>query len=118
MNYPSLSFEELRKANVARCEDVFHPVNGWSPADWAVAFAGEAGEACDAVKKLKRHYDGTNTAKDRKTEEDCIHDIANELADTIIYADLLAARLGIDLTKAVRNKFNVVSIRMNSDIGL
>lgn len=34
---------------------------------------------------------------------------ADELADVIIYADLIAARLGIDLGDAVRRKFNEVS---------
>ncbi len=62
--------------------------------------------------------DGTNTAKDPQTMEEGIQDIADELADTIIYADLLAMRLGIDLSEAIRSKFNVVSDRMKSDIKL
>lgn len=105
----ALTFVALRIANVARCEDSFHTVDAWSVAEWAVAFAGEAGEACNAVKKLRRHADGLNTAKDPATERECVNAIAEELADTIIYADLLAARLGIDLGQAVREKFNAVS---------
>jgi len=115
---PALNFDDLRDANIRRCVQAFHPVNSWSPADWAVAFAGEAGEACNAVKKLRRHYDGTNTEKDPQTESGCLAAIAEELADTVIYADLLAARLGINLGDAVARKFNTVSVRVGSDIRL
>lgn len=109
-----LNFDELRAINVLRCEEVFHPVHSWSPTDWATAFAGEAGEACNFVKKLRRHEDGNNTAKDPQTAQACIDAIAGELADTIIYADLLAARLGINLGVAVLEKFNEVSDRMGA----
>jgi NTP pyrophosphatase (non-canonical NTP hydrolase) len=77
--------------------------------------AGEAGEACNAVKKLRRHADGMNTAEDPATEAECVAAIAVELADTVIYADLLAARLGIDLGDAVREKFNTVSVLRGAD---
>ena len=113
-----LSFIDLRLANVKRCEQVFHKLHDWTPAEWAVAMAGECGEACNAVKKLRRVADGTNTAKDPQTHEEAVAAIAAELADTIIYADLLAARLGIDLGDAVVAKFNVVSDRMKSSVTL
>ena len=108
----------LRLANVKRCEEVFHPLNDWSPTDWACAMAGEAGEACNAVKKLRRLADGTNTAKDPQTEAECLKAIGAELADTVIYVDLLAARLGLDLSIEVKDKFNEVSRRMNSSVRL
>lgn len=111
-----LSLLRLRAFNVARCEDVFHPVEDWTPTEWAVAFAGEAGEVCNAVKKLRRLADGTNTAKDPQTDEQAVEAIASELADTIIYADLLAARLGIDLSEAVIRKFNEVSNLRKSNV--
>lgn len=105
----TLAFDELRHVNKHRCAQVFHPINAWSPTDWACAMAGEAGEVCNAVKKLRRLADGTNTAKDPQTEEACKKAIASEIADTVIYLDLLAARLGIDLGQAVCDKFNEVS---------
>jgi hypothetical protein len=67
--------------------------------DWACALAGETGEACNLIKKLRRG-DAIDT-----------EDIGKELADVVIYADLLAARLGIDLGEAVVQKFNEVSDR-------
>lgn len=102
-----MRFEELRLANVARCEDVFPPLDDWSPTDWACAMAGEAGEACNAVKKLRRGDSGAS-----------VEDIAAELADTVIYCDLLAARLRINLSEAIREKFNLVSDERGSLIRL
>lgn len=113
-----LDFDKLRIANVSRCEEVFHPVDSWSPQDWAVALAGETGECCNVVKKMRRIQDGTNTAKDPQTEDECIELIGKELADIIIYADLLAARLNINLSDVIRFKFNEVSDRMKSGIKL
>ena len=108
----------LRLMNVKRCEEVFHPLNDWTPTDWACAMAGEAGEACNYVKKLRRLDHGTNTAKDPQTEIEIIRAIGAELADTIIYCDLLAARLGLDLSVEIQAKFNEVSRRMNSKVRL
>lgn len=113
-----LTFNDLRLVNVERCQDAFHPLNDWSPTDWATALGGECGEALNKVKKLRR-LDGAdadfNTAEARA--ELCI-EIGKELADMIIYADLLAARLGIDLSRAVVDKFNEVSDRRGSSVKL
>lgn len=113
-----MNLNELRIANVKRCEQVFHPLHAWSAAEWACAMAGEAGEACNVAKKIKRLETGTNTAKDPATLDECRVLMGKELADTVIYADLLAASLGIDLGAAIRDKFNEVSKRMHSDVRL
>lgn len=113
-----LQFNHLRGANVRRCEEVFHPLAEWSPTDWATAMAGECGEVCNEVKKLRRLDDAD------KADDVPIHrmhlraNIADELADLVIYADLLAARLGIDLGDAVRCKFNLVSEKNETTIRL
>lgn len=109
-------FTHLREANIARCNDVYEGLNQWSPTDWACAMAGECGEACNKVKKLRRLEGGdTHTFE---TEIELIKQIGEEIADTIIYADLLAARLGIDLEKAIKDKFNKVSKERGSKIYL
>jgi NTP pyrophosphatase (non-canonical NTP hydrolase) len=96
----SLTFEELRTANTDRRWDIHRDAeNPWGYNDWAVATAGELGEALNLLKKVRR---GEKVLK---------QDIAHELADTVIYLDLLADSLGIDLGEAVREKFNVVSER-------
>lgn len=103
MKIKSLSLGYIREVNVARCEEVFHPLDDWTPTDWALAMIGEAGEVCNEVKKLKRG-DGD------------VQRIASELADVILYIDLLAARLGINLSKAVFRKFNAVSRKRGASI--
>jgi NTP pyrophosphatase (non-canonical NTP hydrolase) len=117
----ALNFQELRSANLKRCNAVFHPKGGieeWTPTDWATALGGEAGEALNEVKKLRREMDGNNLPRDQATREGHIQKIAYELADVIIYADLLAARLGINLSLAIRDKFNKVSDERQTSIKL
>jgi len=92
-----VTFSQLRVANLGRCLEVFHPLEDWSPTDWATAVSGEVGEACNLIKKMRR---GEPVAP---------MEVASELADAVIYLDLLAARLGIDLGRAVAYKFNHVS---------
>jgi len=101
-----LKFSVLRRANMERQETAFHPLGAWSPTDWAAAMAGECGEVCNLIKKSRRG------------EQVAAQAIGEELADLVIYTDLLAARLGIDLGSAVRRKFNVVSERRGSCIKL
>jgi NTP pyrophosphatase (non-canonical NTP hydrolase) len=103
-NLDPLKFSQLRQTNVTRCESAFHPVNDWSPTDWATAAAGELGEACNMIKKMRRG------------DEVSLTEIGYELADAITYIDLLAARLGIDLGAMVRAKFNIVSKRENCEV--
>jgi NTP pyrophosphatase (non-canonical NTP hydrolase) len=110
----ALTFQEVRAVNVARCNR-WHP-NGlasWSVADWAVAMAGEAGEVCNAVKKLRRVEDDLANLNDGDRHLDtrvkAVAQIGEEIADTFLYLNLLAARLGIDLESEVIAKFNSVS---------
>ena len=117
----NLLFNELRTANLQRCEQTFHSIEDWSPTDWATAFAGEAGEACNYVKKLGR-LQNPETIKKRTFENTdeayLVHEIGKELADTVIYADLLATRLGLNLGEYVKLKFNEVSDRHKSETRL
>ena len=95
-----LDFADLRKANLARLPAFGHDtVRDWTPSDWAMATTGELGELCNLLKKRLRGEDIPQ------------QDIAFELADTLIYLDLLAAVLDIDLAAAVIEKFNIVSVR-------
>ena len=101
-----LTFAQLREANVNRCNDVFHKFEGWSHNDWAVALTGEVGELCNLLKKARRG------------EKIKLLDMASELADIMIYLDLLAASLEVDLAREVILKFNEVSDKRGSTIKL
>lgn len=104
-----LTLMQLRAANHGRVETL-HGINDWSVLEWAGAMAGEAGEACNVAKKIKRVQ--TNIAKNKKEyRQDLTAQLAEECADTLIYLDLLCLRQGINLADAVRRKFNKVSRR-------
>lgn len=116
--YGGLSFDKLRQVNVTRCENAWHKIDQWSPTDWACALAGEAGEACNLVKKLRRLDSEPSAHREQRSREELAALIGKELADIVIYADLLAARLRLDLGEEVGKKFNEVSARVGSEITL
>lgn len=110
-----LSFARLREANVTRCKR-WHPgflseADEWTGADWSNAMCGEAGETANVVKKLRRVETTTTQGPTDPPPARLIEMLADEIADTVTYADLLAAYYGIDLGAAVARKFNRVSER-------
>lgn len=105
-----LTFKRLRKTNLKRNKKAFGMnLTTWSLAEWSNAMAGECGEACNITKKIRR---GDKSLKKERKE------LAKEIADVVVYADLLSAAAGIDLEKAVINKFNEVSERKGCHIKL
>jgi NTP pyrophosphatase (non-canonical NTP hydrolase) len=106
-----LTFEAFSRANRKRCEapDGFNkPVEHWSLSDWFTACMGELGEAANVAKKLNRVRDGIPGNGDI-SEAELRQMLADEIADTFIYLDLLAQSQGIDLERAVRDKFEATS---------
>lgn len=103
----------LRRNSLARVERWHGPqgVNSWIPEQWSNAAAGEMGEVCNAVKKLDRLLSNIGGNNNPKSPDEALQAIATEIGDTIIYLDLLAARLGIDLEHAIKDTFNRVSRR-------
>lgn len=106
-----LEFGRLREVNVSRCLNGFgHTLESWSVAEWTNAMIGEAGEACNVAKKMLRHRD--NVAGNKGDDQDLAKlrlKLGREIADAIIYADLVAASQGIDLGEVVRETFNAKS---------
>ncbi|HEV7433927.1 MAG TPA: MazG-like family protein [Pseudorhizobium sp.] len=87
------TFETLRQVNSSRCLR-WHKsgLDEWSLADWVVAVGGEVGEALNVVKKLNRDRDGQpgNT----RSRIELLSDLADELADIVIYLDILVSAAG------------------------
>lgn len=122
-----LSFAELRSANVARLPEFLNSRgetahekpdgSDWSPLEWGGATAGEVGEMCNYLKKLRR---GDVTLEDTDMKEGCTirTAIGREIADAICYLDHVANQLGIDTGEAVREKFNRVSGKIGSKVKL
>ncbi len=105
-----ISFADLRAVNVERCPLFGHGLNAWNALEWAGAMCGEAGEAANIAKKIRRLADGCNV--NAPNPAGLRVQLGEELADVVIYADLLAASEGIDLAAAVCAKFNEVSGRV------
>lgn len=112
-----LTFNVLREANMKRLpqfknskgEPAHSEPDGsdWSPAQWLQAVTGELGEYANIRKKFER---GDIDAIEFEEKA------AKEIADIVIYLDILAFRLGINLGAAVVAKFNEVSKRVGSEI--
>lgn len=95
-------YHTLREANVARSQE-WTGSNGLSLTFRGNELAGETGEACNVIKKLERERMGLVGSRDTWEH------LAEELADVVICADLIAMDVGIDLDAAVRRKFNMTS---------
>jgi NTP pyrophosphatase (non-canonical NTP hydrolase) len=98
-------YSKLRDANSARRKE-------WDKEDKITLsyrgneLAGEAGEACNIIKKLERERLGIRGS--RATREQ----LADELADVVICSDLIAMCEDIDLEAAVAQKFNATSAKV------
>lgn len=101
------AFKEISKVNLARCVAWEGGELKWTAQDFGLALAGETGELCNVLKKLKRAEDGM--IGNSETEKDLLEEARHEIADVFIYLDLLASRMGIDLESAIREKFNRTS---------
>ncbi len=107
----NLSFALMSQVNARRCvrwhgPDWKSPDDQWTAADWSNAMCGEAGEAANIVKKLRRLEGSFPSTVPSLPRERLTQELADELADVVLYADLLAQKVGIDLGDAVRRKFN------------
>jgi len=111
-----MNIRELQRISAERCEapsGFNSAISSWTILEWAGAMCGEAGEAANVAKKIRRDgpFYGRELVQMRTA-------LAHELADVVCYAVLVAERMGIDLQDAIREKFNEVSDRRGCDIKL
>jgi NTP pyrophosphatase (non-canonical NTP hydrolase) len=99
-----LTFDQLQQANIARgklwvqdCDE--KPGLLFA----AVELGGEAGECMNKIKKLERFRLGMAGGEDNLPE------VADEIADVVICASLLANKLSLDLGEITARKFNKTS---------
>lgn len=114
----NLTFLELAAKNARRCEESFHRIEMWSETDWMTAVAGEVGEAANLIKKRRRLSTPNNTQEKNYNAELHINNVIDELADAVIYIDLLCTRMGGNLEEGIRRKFKEVSKRVGSVVEL
>lgn len=101
----NLTFKELKEANTKRNITLFGP-DKWIPEQYGNAIAGEVGELCNKIKKL---------AQGREISQE---EIEEEIADIVIYADLIATKFNTTLEKCIVEKFNKKSELWKSEIKL
>lgn len=101
--------QRLREASVARAAE-WHGEEKWTILEWAGAMTGKAGEAANAAKKIRRVQQKIARRREEITPfalDSLRVNLAEEIADTLIYLDLLAAQM--DIEQAVTAKFNLIS---------
>lgn len=87
-------------------------IDSWSELEWAGSMAGEAGEACNAAKKVKRITDemANRAGSIAKVELQDLNayrqQTCKESADAILYAILLIVRCGGDPETVLTEVFN------------
>lgn len=116
-----LTLDELAEANEKR-NDVYPGGEYCTLAFRGLEMAGEVGEACNKVKKLIRAQYGI--AGNKEGVEAYLAGAIEEMADAIITVDLLRMQIEkdmgvkVDLSDAVREKFNKTSVELGLDVFL
>lgn len=105
-----LTIRELQEINAHRKEEWHKNMLPWTLGDWGNAMAGECGEACNVIKKIRRQQCGQKGTLDPDITT-LRFDLGEELADTMLYLLLVAQEAGLDMEEEIRGKFNSVSIR-------
>ncbi len=127
-----LTFKDLRDANSKRDQEVYKDLPEWSTMQWACALCGEAGEFANKAKKLWKvikeieglfsresliRHDITYDELEEEREY-LVDSMAEELADVLIYVDLCAQHLNVDLQEVLILKFNKKSLEVKSSVFL
>lgn len=105
-----MTFSERNKLRCEAPNGFNHKLDSWSLSDWMTATAGELGEAANIIKKLNRVRDGI--PGNVETPIQLRAALAGELADVLIYLDLLAQAAGFDLEQIRDAKFARTSIKI------
>lgn len=110
------AFRQFSRINLSRAARWHRGgLDEWSVTDWSNAFAGEAGELCNAVKKFRRVEDALQghdgDTPQPKSREQAVRAIAKEIGDVYAYLDLTAQRFGLDTFECIRDTFNQISER-------
>ena len=92
----------------------------WTPADYATALAGDCGLVCREIRRMRGLAAIPEDVSAVDSTKYKVHKMAitEQLAELVIFADLLATRFGIDLGDAVHRHFNKVSGLLGSKVKL
>lgn len=104
-------FHTLTAANLVR-NQLWDPENKLNLSFKGNELAGEAGEACNVIKKLERERLLIPGSRDTLAH------LGEELADLVICASLIANKAGLDLNDEIVKKFNATSDDQGFDVML
>jgi NTP pyrophosphatase (non-canonical NTP hydrolase) len=105
-----MELKEIQQLNDSRGKR-WHQGNlsQWSLLEWCGAMCGEAGEAANYAKKIRRlelELPNKEAGIDKTDLEILQVKLAKELADVIIYALLTMSTLGCDAEEIIKQVFN------------
>ena len=83
--------------------------NNWNLLEWAGAMCGEAGEAANVAKKIRRlemELPNKLAGLDINNYPELRFQLGREVADTIIYGLIIMSELGLDSSAVLTNVFN------------
>lgn len=83
-------FTQLRTQSIVRAARWHDGADPWTASDWANAMGGECGEAQNVIKKIRRRDTSVSQDDGAGSRVGLLVMLGHELADVIIYADLLA----------------------------
>lgn len=106
----TVTISKFQLTNHMRAEQWQGEAAKWSGLELAGAMCGEAGEAANIAKKLRRMEQGIAGNKEGETYDGLVKALGVELADLLAYACLLASHYGVDLERVAIEKFNAVSL--------
>lgn len=109
-----MNLNDFQKVNAIRAKRWHRgDLNQWSVLEWAGAMCGEAGEAANYAKKIRRldlKLPNKEAGLDIDDYENLRESCAKEVADTIIYGLILLSVLKVDATKVITDVFDKKSI--------
>src|SRR5690348_6698183 len=107
-----LNLNILRKISVQRAKEGFKTYDNVPLTFFTTALAGEVGELCNLIKKLERaKVGGLDAGTTTKATDITKEMLEEEIGGILIYLDLLASLMDIDLEKATIETFNNKSIK-------
>jgi NTP pyrophosphatase (non-canonical NTP hydrolase) len=107
-----LDLSALRPLNVQRATEGFKCYDNQPLTYWTTALAGEVGELCNMIKKMQRVERGGMDGGSSYTAKDITKEmLKEEIGGIVIYLDLLASLLEIDLEEAIIDTFNSKSAK-------
>jgi NTP pyrophosphatase (non-canonical NTP hydrolase) len=110
----SLNLQSFRTANVDRAINGFNCYQNQPLTYWTTALAGEVGELCNMIKKLQRVKNGgMDGGSSYKASDITKKMLQEEIGGIVIYLDLLASLLDIELEEAIQSTFNNKSEQLN-----